>query len=341
MVSGIVGYGVYIPWCRIKLSDIAEAWGRNFKFPVEKAVPFYDEDAITMASEAAQNAIEHAGVDSAQIGAVFLGTTTNPYLEKQGSSILASTIGAKPEAMVADFTGSARSSTQALIACLDALNSGRIDYGLVVGADMLVGPPGDFAEYLMSSGAGALVIGQEEIIAEVEGSYSYTTEFTEKWRSASNPFPKATLERFARNYGYVHHVVAAGKGLMENLRKKPEDFKHAVFSQPDLRYPSKAAREFGLSQDQIAQGMVAQFVGYTGASSLLVGLATILDKAKPKERILAVSYANGGSDAFSVRPLEKIEEKRQDAVGEYLNKKKYVNYATYLRYNRIFDRIAR
>jgi hydroxymethylglutaryl-CoA synthase len=294
-----------------------------------------------MASEAAQNAIKHAGVDPTQVGAVFLGTTTNPYLEKQGSSILASTIGVKPEAIVVDFTGSACSSTKALIACLDALGTSKISYGLVVGADMLVGSPGDPTEYLASSGAGALVLGKDGIIAEVEDSYSYGTEFTERWRSELTPLPKVTLERFARDYGYVNHVVAAGRGLMKKLGKKPEDFKYAVLSQPDLRYPSMAARELGLSQNQIAQGMVAQFFGYAGASSVLVGLAAVLDKAKPGERILAISYGNGGSDAFSIVACEKIEKKRQDAVGKYIDRKKYIDYVTYLRFNRMLDRIRR
>jgi hydroxymethylglutaryl-CoA synthase len=339
MTIGIVGYGVYIPWCRIKLSDLAEAWGEKFPFPVEKTVPFWDEDSITMAAEATQNAINHAGIDETEIGAIYFGTTTNPFLEIQGSSILKTMIEVKTDTLTVDLTDSARSSTLSMIACMDAIRSGSIKYGLVVGSDMLVGKPGSDLEYLASSGACALVMGRENLIAEVEGVASYGTEFSGRWRSETQTFPRMTMERFVREQGYIHHVVTAGTKLMEKLGKKPDDFKYAVFSQPDLTYPTLVARRLGLTVDQINPGMIGMSVGYTGSSSVLLALATVLDKAKPRERIMMISYDNGGSDAFSILPTENIEAKRQNIVEKYLKRKTYVDYNTYLRFNRVFEKL--
>lgn len=339
MASGIVGYGVYIPWCRIKVADIAKAWGVAFEFPVEKTVPFYDEDSITMAVEASLDAIRHAGVEPTKIDAIFFGTTTNPYLEKQGSSTLASMIGTRNDAMLADFANSARCSTVALSACLDALNSGRINCGLVVGTDMLIGRPGEATDYLSSSGAGALVLGKGDLIAEIEGGSSYATDFTDTWRSEDMRLPMTTHPRFMRDYGYIPHVTSAVKGLMEKIRKGPDDFKFAAFSQPDPGYVMRAIRGIGISPDKVAQGMVSQFIGNPGSASVLIALAAILDKAKPGERVLMASYGEGVSDAFSILPIEKIEEKRQNIVEEYIERKKYVDYTTYLRWNRLLGRV--
>ena len=339
MAVGIVGYGVYLPWCRIKLSDLAKAWGSSFPAPVEKTCPFGDEDSITMAAEAVQNAIKHAGIHENEIDAIYFGTTTNPYLEIQGSSILKTMLEVRTDILTMDFTNSARSSTLAMVACMDAIRSGRIKYGLVVGSDVLIGRPGSGVEYLASSGAGALIMGKEHLIAESEGRASYTTEFTGRWRSETEPFTKMTMGRFIRKHGFVDHVSTAAKELMGKLGKKSSDFHYAVFSTPDLSYPSRLARPLSLTKDQLDPGLVASSIGYTGSSSVLIALANALDRAKPGERIMMVSYANGGSDAFSIIPTENIEAKRQNIVAKYLHRKRYIDYNTYLRYNRVFEKI--
>ncbi len=64
--AGIVGYGVYTSRFRIKENGM------------ERAVPFVDEDAITASVEAGKLALIHAGVDSTQVGKVYVGTESNP-----------------------------------------------------------------------------------------------------------------------------------------------------------------------------------------------------------------------------------------------------------------------
>ena len=54
-MTGIVGYGVYVPHYRLKLTDIAQMWEKdaaeitNGLRVSEKAVPGFDEDSATMA----------------------------------------------------------------------------------------------------------------------------------------------------------------------------------------------------------------------------------------------------------------------------------------------------
>ena len=61
-MTGIVGYGTYIPKYRIKLTDIADVWKKDqdeilngFKV-TEKSVPAFDEDSITIGIEAGKTA---------------------------------------------------------------------------------------------------------------------------------------------------------------------------------------------------------------------------------------------------------------------------------------------
>jgi len=84
---GIVGYGVSIPYARIKTEEIARAWEKPFNpgdslLVKEKAVPNFDEDAVTLSVEAATNAITRAKIKADEIGAVFVGSESHPYAVK-------------------------------------------------------------------------------------------------------------------------------------------------------------------------------------------------------------------------------------------------------------------
>ena len=85
MAKGIVSYGVYIPRFRIRLEEIARVWGDGEEISeglrvLEKSVPDLDEDAVTIAVEAARNAIDRCGADPKRIGAIYAGSESHPYV---------------------------------------------------------------------------------------------------------------------------------------------------------------------------------------------------------------------------------------------------------------------
>ena len=65
---GISGYGAYVPAYRLSAREISKQWrdSQDAKgLPVkQKSVPGPDEDTITMAIEASQNALERAQIDA-------------------------------------------------------------------------------------------------------------------------------------------------------------------------------------------------------------------------------------------------------------------------------------
>ncbi|MBI4344680.1 MAG: hydroxymethylglutaryl-CoA synthase, partial [Euryarchaeota archaeon] len=91
---GIVGYGAYIPKYRIKVEEIARIWGedpesiKNGLRVAEKAVPNIDEDAATIAVEAARNALRMAGIDPRRIGAIYVGSESHPYAVKPTGTVV-------------------------------------------------------------------------------------------------------------------------------------------------------------------------------------------------------------------------------------------------------------
>src|SRR5687768_4821988 len=102
---GLLGYGAHIPRYRIDAVAIAQQWGRDGrKLPLEeKSMPGADEDTITMAIEAAQNALARAGLAATDLRALWVGTESKPYAVKPSSTVVAEAIGATPLINAADF----------------------------------------------------------------------------------------------------------------------------------------------------------------------------------------------------------------------------------------------
>ena len=108
-MAGIVGYGVHFPIYRIKVEEIARVWNEDAESIKdglgirEKTVPGRDEDAATIAVEAARRAVRHAGIDPQDIGAVYVGSESHPYAVKPTATIVAEAISAGPKVMSADL----------------------------------------------------------------------------------------------------------------------------------------------------------------------------------------------------------------------------------------------
>ncbi|OEU42297.1 hydroxymethylglutaryl-CoA synthase [Methanosarcina sp. Ant1] len=342
MTIGIVSYGAYVPRYRIKIEEIARLWGddaealKNGLMVYEKSVPDVDEDAATIAVEAARYAMARSGVNPKRIGAVYTGSESHPYAVKPTSTIVAQAIGATPEMTAADFEFACKAGTAAVQACMGLVGSGMVDLGMAIGADVSQGAPSDALEYTAAAGGVACLIGRKEseLAAIIEDTYSYTTDTPDFWRREGMPYPEHG-GRFTGEPGYFKHVINGAKGLLKKIGTKPEDYDYAVFHQPNGKFPSKAAKMLGFTKAQITPGLVVQKIGNTYSGSCLMGIAATLDQAKPGDRIFATAFGSGaGSDAFSITVTDRIEEIRNKAptVSELIKDPIYIDYARYARH---------
>jgi hydroxymethylglutaryl-CoA synthase len=140
--------------------------------------------------------------------------------------------------------------------------------------------------------------------------------------------------RFTGEPGYFKHVIAATNGLLKKLNLQPKDFTYAVFHMPNGKFPLTAAKKLGFEKDQYLPGLVVTKIGNTYSGSSLLGLCSVLDIAKPGDRILVTSFGSGaGSDSFSFIVTDEIVARRELApkLGYYVNNKEYVDYGTYVK----------
>ncbi|MFA6372049.1 MAG: hydroxymethylglutaryl-CoA synthase [Methanothrix sp.] len=339
MVSGIVSYGVYIPRFRIRLDEIARVWGNGEEITeglrvFEKSVPDLDEDTVTIAVEAARNALQRARIDPKRIGAIYAGSESHPYAVKPTATIVGQAVCTSSSFTAADFEFACKAGTAALQACLGLVGSNLIDLGLAIGADVSQGAPGDMLEYTAAAGGAAYLIGSRDVAAEIEGTYSFTTDTPDFWRREGMPYPEHG-GRFTGEPAYFKHVTGAARGLLERMGSAPEDYDYAVFHQPNGKFPVRVAKMLGFSKKQIEPGLIVPLIGNTYSASCLIGLAATLDIAKPGERIFVASFGSGaGSDAFSISVKDKIEEIRCGAssVRDYIGEAEYLDYAMYAKH---------
>lgn len=334
---GIAGYGAYIPRYRLPAREVARVWkGGEDGLPIEeKAVAGLDEDVITMSIEAARNALARSSIEPSRIRAVWVGSESHPYAVKPTSTVVAEAIGATPHTLAADWEFACKAGTEAIQAAIGFIGSKMADYALAIGADTAQARPGDALEYTAGSGGAALILGPaESSLAAIDASYSYATDTPDFWRRSLERYPEHA-ERFTGEPAYFKHTAAAAQALMDALGAKPQDFRYAVFHQPNTKFPQRAARSLGFKPEQIEAGLLVPWIGNTYAGSALLGLTAILDVADPGDRILLVSYGSGaGSDAFSLTATERLPGRRGAAptTRDYIRRRTEVDYATYARF---------
>lgn len=334
---GIVGYGAYVPRYRLPGTEVARIWTNGLGgSPIkEKAVAGVDEDVITMSIEAGRNAVKRAGIDPKQIRAVWVGSESHPYAVKPTSTVVAESLGVSPNIQAADWEFACKAGTEAVQASIGIVGSGMGDYTLSIGMDTAQGRPGDALEYTAASGGAAFIIGPaEEACAVYQGSYSFVTDTPDFWRRAGQTYPSHG-DRFTGEPAYFNHVLSAAEKLMEMMGTTASDYKHAVFHQPNVKFPQRVGKILGFTPEQVSLGLLANDIGNVYSGSCMVGLTAILDEAQPGDRILMVSYGSGaGSDAFDLIVTENIKEKPQAATmtRQYIQQRTEIDYATYARY---------
>ncbi|MBM3132105.1 MAG: 3-hydroxy-3-methylglutaryl CoA synthase [Chloroflexi bacterium] len=327
---GIVAYGAYIPWHRMDRQQCVKAWG-GFGMPGEKAVAYFDEDSVTMGVAAAIDCLGDGNAGA--IDGLYFATTSAPYKEKQSAAIMAIALGLRRDVRTADMTTSLRAGTIAFGMALDAIKAGTASNVMVTAADMRLAAPAGMTEQGLGDGAAAFLLGKENVIAEIQGTYSITDELAGTWRAADDTFIRSWEDRMVQDEGYSTIIPEALNGIMKKYGLKPKDFTKVVFDSPvDGRRHGKVASTVGFDASQIQEPFSLFLkVGLTGCASAPMMLVLALEQAKPGDKIL---YAGSGDgvDAFILQVTDAITNlpARRGIKGHLASKKMMESYNTYL-----------
>jgi hydroxymethylglutaryl-CoA synthase len=246
-------------------------------------------------------------------------------------------IGATPNMTAADYEFACKAGTAAIQTCMGLVKSNMVKYGLAIGSDVSQGAPSDALEYTAAAGGAAYIIGNDDPIATLNHTCSFTTDTPDFWRREGQDYPRHG-GRFTGDPGYFKHVKGASNLMLEQMKKTPKDYTYAVFHQPNAKFPQKVAKDLGFTADQIKPGLVVPRLGNTYSGASPVGLAATLDIAKPGDTIFVCSFGSGaGSDAFDITVTDAIlsDTFRRGAapsVEKLLQNPIYLDYAKYAKH---------
>ncbi len=291
---GLTSYGAYIPRLRLERSAIYQAMGWFAPAIVmvaqgTRSMCNWDEDPVTMAVEAARSCLSET--DRKRIDALFLASTTLPFADRLNAGIVSTALNLRDDIMASDFTASQKAGTTAVLSALDAVRAGEKRSVLVTCADKRETRPAGFYEMWFGDGAASLTIGETDVIAEHKGSFTVTRDFTGYYRGRHKRFDYTWEERWIRDEGYSKIIPEAVGGLLRKTNTSMDDVDTLIFPCFFTVEHKKIAAKLGAEGK--ACDNLHEVCGETGCAHPLLMLASVLDEAKPGQRIIVAGFGQG------------------------------------------------
>ena len=287
---GILSFGAYLPRARMQRKAIAAAngWfnaGLKGMAKGERAVANWDEDAITMAVEAARDCL--GDDERSALRSLVLASTTHPFDDRQNATVVATALNLPTALRTTDAAGSLRAGTGALI---DAL--GGRDRTLVVAADSRRARAGSTQEMQYGDGAAAVLVGEGAPLASLLGAHTESVDFVHQYRMHDRDTDYGWEERWIRDEGFLKIVPRAVAALLARTGVDAASIAHFCMPGTLSRLQATVARKCGLPEAAVRDALGAT-VGDTGAAHPLLMLGSALEDARPGDRILVVAFGEG------------------------------------------------
>ncbi len=336
MDIGIIAYGAYLPKARLQRAEIAaaHAWvapGLKGLAKGERTHANWDEDAVTMAVEAARDAL--AEDDGAGLAGVYMGSTSFPFADRQNAGIVADALALPRGILTLDVASSQRAGTSALAVALKsaAASDGPL---MVVGSERCTTKPASTLEMTRGDGAAALIVGTGAgVIARLIGQHSDTVDFVDHFREAGAEFDYVWEERWIRDEGYLKIAPEAIRTALDRFGVAGDSVTHFVFPVAAKKVASMVAKAAGIPEAAVADNLQAT-VGECGAAHPLLMLVGALETAEPGARIVVAGFGQG-CDVLIFEVTEAITRQapRGGLSGALARRRTETRYTRYLAFN--------
>ena len=336
MSVGIHEFGGYVPIQRLKRKAIADAnaWFNPALRALgngERSICNWDEDSVTMAVEAARDAL--GGTGSGSIDAVYFASTTLPFQDRQNAGIIAEALHLGSELLTMDVAGSQRAGTTALTAALKAAASG--DRIIVAASEKRRTKAASPIELTAGDAAGALVIAEGDGAAKLLGQATHAVDFVDHYRGQDEAFDYFWEERWIRDEGYNKIVPTAVNSALANAGIGAADVNHFIFPVAAGRVAGGLAKKLGIPDAAVRDNLQGT-VGEAGSAHSIVMLVQALEEAKRGDIILVTSFGQG-CDALIFGVTDAVNDAKPAAgiSGSIKRRREEENYNRFLGINNL------
>ncbi len=298
-MPGIVSYGAYLPYWRLRRSAIGQTLGSGGGKGA-RTVASYDEDSTSMGVESGRIALAGAPAGY-EPGLLAFATTAPAYADKTNATAIHAALSLSDDVAAFDAAGAVRSGVGATLMANAA-------GGLAVLADIRTGRPGSGDEAAGGDAAVTLAFGDDGVIAELVGRASVSAEFTDRWRVPGESYSQLWEERFGE-HAYVPLAEQAVTAALKATGLALDDIDHVIVTGTHGRAVKAATKTIGPRAETVVDDLAAE-VGNTGAAHWALMLADVLDRAEPDQRIAVVLLADG-CDVWILQATNLLPAHRQ------------------------------
>jgi len=333
---GIESYGVYFPFYRLARSEIGKVWGMP-SGPGEKAVANGDEDSVTMAVEAGFDCL--SGIDPSKVDGLIFATTTAPYRQKAMAPAIAMVLGLPKTAFTMDLTDTLRAGTSGIKLAVDQIRSGTCKKVLVIASEVRIAEQESFEEQMSGDGAAAVLVSQENLIADFVDSYSLSDEVVGVWRTEKDDYVQHFEDKIEDSYAFRGNVLAAIKGLVQKTGIELKEVGKLACSYFDPRGLMGIAGKLGLNPLLQLSDPLFTSIGNPGVSTPIIAFANALENIQPKQDIILAAHGDG-ADALLFTATDKVKSlaPRAGIKGNLKRKAPLFSYEQYAKFRKMTKR---
>ena len=306
MYTKILGTGSYLPvQVRTnadleKMVDTSDEWIVTRTGIRERRIAAVDETVATMSFQAAEKALEMAGVAKEDIGLIVVATTTTTHAFPSAACLVQQMLGIK-DCAAFDLAAACAGFTYALSVADQYVKNGAVKHALVIGADVLsrtLDPEDRGTIILFGDGAGAVVLGASEapgiLSTHLHADGSYGNLLTLPYKDRQNQ-DKPAYVTMAGNEVFNVAVTELARIVDETLQANNMDRSELdwlVPHQANLRIISATAKKLGMGMDKVVVTLDRH--GNTSAASVPSALDEAVRDGRIQRGQLVLLEAFGG-----------------------------------------------
>ena len=286
----IIGTGSYLPPNIVTNDDLAKVIDTSDEWittrtGIKERRRVTDESTCDLATIAANNALEMAGIDASELDLIILATTTPDKIFPATATMLQNAIGASCPAF--DLQAVCAGFIFALTTAEQYIKTGTVDKVLVVGSETLsriVDWKDRSTAILFGDGAGAVVLSGSEETGILhsklfsDGNYLSSLQVTNNYINETGFIEMAGNEVFKIA---VNRLSSLAKLTLKECAMSPDDLDWMVPHQANIRIISAVAKRIKTPMDKVIVTLDKH--GNTSAASIPLALDTAVRDGRIKK----------------------------------------------------------